>query len=388
MSDTTGAARVRSPKSTRPRRKSKNPPRARVVAPRPSRRRRRGLWLLLSVLGVAVCLVAGVLVWATRPAAGSARRVVVQLDGSETPSALGSVLAERGLVSSPRLFALYLAWFSPDVALARGPHLLRGDLSPRALVQRLLRLPSRPAVRVILPEGYTFLQIAERLEQNEVCPAIEFKRSAEDPHLLGELGIRATNAEGYLFPATYELFVDADPGKAVRQMVAETRKRLERLDAHAGGALARLTQARGWSEHEVLTLASLVEREARARDEQALVASVFLNRLDDPQFRPARMLQSDASAAYGCAVAPGSAPSCQGYQGRVTPEMLRDAQNPYNTYRHAGLPRGPIGNPGEGAIAAVLAPASTEYLYFVADGRGRHRFSRTFEEHRRAITTP
>jgi UPF0755 protein len=160
---------------------------------------------------------------------------------------------------------------------------------------------------------------------------------------------------------------------------------LGRLEARHPGAIAALGTNRKWTEHELLTLASIVEREAAVPEEQRLIARVFLNRLDDPTFRPARMLQSDPTASYGCQVAASAAPSCAGFSGKVTPEMLRDPQNPYNTYRHPGLPPGPIGNPGESALDAVLAPAAADYLYFVADGHGRHRFSRSFEEHRRAI---
>jgi len=110
---------------------------------------------------------------------------------------------------------------------------------------------------------------------------------------------------------------------------------------------------------------------------------VFLNRLMDPTFRPLRMLQSDPTASYGCLVQVPPPASCE--PGPPTPAMLRDATNPYNTYRRAGLPPGPISSPGEAAIRAVLAPAKTDYLYFVAQGGGRHRFSRTFSEHRGAI---
>jgi UPF0755 protein len=110
--------------------------------------------------------------------------------------------------------------------------------------------------------------------------------------------------------------------------------------------------------------------------------------LHDPEFRPARMLQSDPTASYGCIVGAAEIPSCAGFHGSVTPALLRDAANPYNTYRHAGLPPGPIANPGEASIEAVLAPAQTDYLYFVAKGGGRHAFSRTFAEHREALETP
>jgi UPF0755 protein len=115
-----------------------------------------------------------------------------------------------------------------------------------------------------------------------------------------------------------------------------------------------------------------------------MIASVFFNRLDSTDFKPPRMLQSDPTAGYGCALHP-ELDSCRGGSGHVTPEMLRDAANAYNTYRHAGLPPGPIANPGEAAITAVLAPASTDFLFFVGNGDGRHTFTRTFEEHRQGV---
>jgi UPF0755 protein len=128
-----------------------------------------------------------------------------------------------------------------------------------------------------------------------------------------------------------------------------------------------------------------VEREAADSSEHPLIASVFYNRLRDPTFRPLKALESDPTAGYGCLVEPALAPSCAGFQGQITPALLRDPKNRYNTYRHGGLPPGPIANPGESALAAVLTPATSDYLYFVASGRGKHAFSRTFEEHRRAI---
>lgn len=373
-------------------RRPRRPAAAAPASARGSRRRRRPRrpWLLLLALGLVVLVLppAALLVWAQRAGPGGNAVVKTHWAGGESAQETAERLAELGLVASPRLFAWYFGWFASGVSVQPGPHLLRYGLSPRELVQRLGRVPSRERVRVTVPEGYTHLQIAARLEEKQVCEAAALRAATRDRRLLDALGVRAESAEGYLFPATYELFVDADPLQAVRQMVGEMRKRLARIDAELGNPMARLAVERGWGEHEVLTLASLIEKEARFSDEQPLIASVFFNRLDDATFRPAKTLQSDASAAYGCQVFPELAPSCASYRGRVTPEMLRDPANPYNTYRHPGLPKGPIGNPGEGAIRAALAPAKTDYLFFVADGQGRHRFSRTFEEHRRAITRP
>lgn len=355
----------------------------------PARKKRRygSLWLGIAV-ALASAVIAGtatVLIWATLDTGAEDRAVFVTFRGAESADETAVRLGELGLVSRPALFSIYMGWFAPSVHVAPGEHLLRTGLSPRRILQRLGRLPSRPSVKVSLPEGYTSFQMAERLQERDICAARTFVQATRDPALLQSLGVAGASVEGYLFPATYELMVDSDPSQIIRQLVAELRKRLVKIDARSKGGMSRLERQRSWKEHEVLTLASIIEKEAAVKEERPLIASVFLNRLDDPSFRPMGMLQSDPTAAYGCLAAPNLAPSCQSYVGRVTPEMLRDGANPYNTYRHPGLPPGPIANAGEDAILAVLAPAATSFLYFVADGHGRHRFSRSFEEHRRAI---
>src|SRR5690606_16335761 len=138
-------------------------------------------------------------------------------------------------------------------------------------------------------------------------------------------------------------------------------------------------------DHQLIVLASLVERETALLIESPRVARVFLNRLLFPEAETKGRLQSDPTAAYGCLVAADLAPSCRDFDGSVTPALLSDASNPYNSYRHAGLPPGPISNPGEQALRAVLSPAEGNELYFVADGKGQHSFSETFEEHRKGV---
>lgn len=382
--------RARRRSSREPRRNS-TPSGSGIAASRRAAKKRSGgaarwLWRAVALLGLGVALPVGLLLfWATRPGPGDGRKVATRIRPNVPSAELGDELAALGLVDSALLFRLYAGFLAPSVAPKPGPHLFVTALSPRQLLQRLARLPTRPRVRVSIPEGYTYLQIAERLEKQGICLAQDFRESVRDAALLGRLGIQGGSAEGYLFPATYELFVDADPAQVVIQLATETKKRLERLDAATGGALARLGAERGWTAREVLTLASVVERESASPDERSRIASVFFNRLDDPNFRPARRLQSDPTAAYGCLVMPERIPSCAGFRGRVTPEMLRDPNNPYNTYRNPGLPPGPIANPGEGAVRAVLQPAATDFLYFVLGADGKHRFGRSFEEHRRAI---
>ena len=128
----------------------------------------------------------------------------------------------------------------------------------------------------------------------------------------------------------------------------------------------------------------MVEKEAAVDDERGLIAGVFLNRLLFDDFRP-KLLQSDPTSGYGCLAAPEEAPSCATYKGKITPALNRDRLNRYSTYTNEGLPPGPIANPGERSIRAVLDPTPSRFLFFVAAGGGRHKFSETLEEHNKAI---
>jgi UPF0755 protein len=353
---------------------------------RPGKTRGRfRLWLGLGLVGFVLCgALFGFVSWARGRGPGSGQRVVLDVPASMTPSDLAEALVRHRVLRRAFPFSLYFRLFTRGISPGR--HILRDDLGPRALAQRLSRSPSRATRKVTIPEGWNFRQVSGRLGELEVCDPVSFEAAVFDPTLRAELGILGPSVEGYLFPATYELSVDTEPAVLIRQLVGETRKRLARLAAEHPGAIADLAQKDGFGEHEIVTLASIVERESGNAAEDAVIASVFFNRLRDPDFRPARALQSDPTAAYGCLVAPDGAPSCAAYRGQVLPAMLRDAQNAYNTYRHPGLPPGPISNPGESALRAVLAPDKSDYLYFVAAGGGRHHFSRTFEEHRQAVT--
>jgi UPF0755 protein len=262
-----------------------------------------------------------------------------------------------------------------------GLHLLNDRLTANELADRLALSSIRPSVKLTFPEGFSSKQNGERLEQNQVTPAKSFVLTVLDPAVAGELGVEGKSLEGFLFPATYEFSVDSDPKAIAKIMLRIFRERFDRLKSENAAAFETLRSDRHWSEHEIVTLASIVEKETADPGERPLVASVYLNRLDDAEFTPRGMLQADPTAAYGCEVAPR--PSCAA--GRVTPEMLRDADNPYNTYKHAGLPPGPIANPGEASIVAVLKPAKSDYLFFVRTGNGRHTFSRTLAEHNRAM---
>lgn len=300
------------------------------------------------------------------------------------------ILAGLGLVRSEGIMAMFLRLTGGTSGFVAGPHLLPDALDPWDLVHVLERSSRRPSVPVTIPEGFHRFDIATRLEKQGVVPKDVFLRISADPQFLSELGVVKTDgtvaesAEGYLFPATYRFPVDSDAREIVRRLVGETEKRFTALAAQHGDGVERLRSQFGFGRREILTLASVVEKEAAVADERPIIASVFLNRLEDPNFKPKR-LQSDPTAMYGCFAEPETIPACAGFTGKASPAINRDPRNRYSTYVNDGLPPGPIGNPGESSIAAVLAPSTTKYLFFVAKGGGRHTFSETLEQHNEAV---
>jgi UPF0755 protein len=338
-----------------------------------------GLGLAGALVGVASALFA----WSFVHGPGRGQVQPFEVLANESTGSLIARLSAAQLTASPRLLRAYVSVLSPSLELVPGRHIVRDDLSARELLRRLARAPGRGTAHVIVPEGFNHVQLSERLEQLGVCDGEDFRRAVRDVAAVRRLGVPADTAEGYLFPATYELLADSTPSAVVAVLVAEAQARLGALERELSAQYAQRQTEHGLSAQDVLTLASIIEKEAAKADEKPLIASVFLNRLVDPSFRPLRMLQSDPTAIYGCLVQEPPPSSCS--RGRPTPAMLRDGSNLYNTYRHAGLPPGPISSPGLQSVRAVLAPAHTDYLYFVSQGGGRHRFSRTFSEHRGAI---
>jgi UPF0755 protein len=337
----------------------------------------------VGIAGALVALATLLFAWSFLHGPGAGETERFEVLPNEDVGSLSARLAQAQLISSPRLFSSYRRVLHSSLELVPGQHVVRGDLSARELLRRLARAPGRGTAHVIVPEGFNHVQLAERLQLLGVCDAEDFRRAVRDQNHARELGLPAPSAEGYLFPATYELLADSTPSAVVSVLVAEAQRHLSRLQSELSAEFSLRQQEHGLSAHEVVVLASIIEKEAARAEEKPLIASVFLNRLLDPTFRPLHMLQSDPTASYGCLVQEPPPESCS--PGRPTPAMLRDAANLFNTYRHPGLPPGPISSPGEAAIRAVLSPAKTDYLYFVAQGRGRHRFSRTFSEHRGAI---
>ncbi len=316
---------------------------------------------------------------------GRGRELSVDIDPHAPLSELAQRLSEAGVIESPRLFATYARLLGAGAHLRSGPALVTDDMTPRDVLQRIAVGYGGANVRVTIPEGFDRFDIAARLERWGVCSRGDFLAATEDDALLGELGVEGTTAEGYLFPDTYRLPQDLGGPDTVRRLVANWRRRVVPVyDANAI-AIGRLEHDLSWGRREALILASIVEKEAVVEEERPVIARVFINRMVVPDFSP-RRLQADPTVSYGCLVAPAS-PSCRDFDGRtITRAMLSDRDNPYNTYRHEGLPPGPICNPGLSSIRAVLTAEPNDYLYFVARGHGRHAFSATLDAHNHAVS--
>lgn len=299
--------------------------------------------------------------------------------------ALAARLAEAGAVEDPQLFAIYARLLGADEHLRRGRVLLTDDMTPRDVLQRVAVGFGAASVRVTIPEGFDRYDIAARLARWGVCDEAGFLAATEDRALLEELGIEGPTAEGHLFPDTYRFSQDLEGPDVVRRLASNWTRRVEPVFEAHGEALGWLEEELSWGRAEVLTLASIVEKEAAVAEERPIIARVFINRMRSPEFRPKR-LQADPTVSYGCLVARQRAPSCADFDGRtITRAMLADPENVYNTYRHEGLPPGPICNPGVDSIRAVLTAEPHGYFYFVARGGGRHAFSATLEEHHEAV---
>jgi UPF0755 protein len=316
---------------------------------------------LFAVLGIGVALavaLAHLLLFA--PAGTGAGQAVVRISAGSDLRQIARTLADAGVIASPRAFVLAARIGGLDRRLHPGDYRFDPGMSLPSLLSALLEGRGRTAV-VTIPEGWRLEQIADRLAASGVCGREDFLAAARNPALLSGLAIPGPSAEGFLFPETYTLPLPADAAEVIRAMHRQFDK--------VWGELTPGLPASAPQQLATVTLASIVERETAAPGERPLVAAVFLNRL-----RLGMPLQADPTVIYGI----------DGFDGNIRRRDLK-APNPYNTYLIRGLPPGPIASPGRESLAAVLSPAPVDFLYFVARNDGTHQFSRSLDEHNRAV---
>jgi UPF0755 protein len=313
----------------------------------------------LTLLLLAVLAAAGWLAWALLlPVTPDGQKFVLLRPGFTTRR-IAHELKSAGVIRSENAFIFWHALRRRQRSLKAGEYLFEREANTVDIHRRIAH-GDVYFHTVVIPEGFTMFDIAQAIQDAGLGPSAEFLQVAQsDTALISDLAPEAQTLEGYLFPDTYEF----TRTQTMQDMAAEMVKQFRQVAQQVG--LAAEVQ-------QTVTLASIVEKETAVPEERPLVASVYNNRLGR---RIA--LQADPSVIY--------AQMLQGtYQG-----VLRHAdlaiKSPYNTYRHPGLPPGPIGNPGRSSLEAALHPAQTNYYYFVSDGNGHHRFAASLEEHNRNV---
>jgi UPF0755 protein len=300
-------------------------------------------------------------------------RVVTPTDALATGSRVVDIPAHEGVLAIARRLRDAEVVRNAEVFVALG--VVRGSARtlrageyefPRGTTTlSALRLLESGKVRlhpVLHPEGATLTELARTMEQQQLVPGADVLRAASDPAFLRSVGVEGPSLEGYVFPDTYYF----TRGLSAEQMLART---VQRMRAKLTPELVSRARERGLGVHELLTLASIIEREAVVHDERRLISAVFWNRL-----QIGMPLQADPTVQYAV-----------GKERRTLTRTDLATAHPFNTYTRTGLPPGPIASPGLAAIEAALDPAPVKYLYFVARDDQRHHFSTTVTEHNEAV---
>ena len=309
------------------------------------------LCLIILLIGVSL----------TQPPTSSEEVVNFDVPVGSNSRTIAKRLIEKKLIRSEHVFRLAVRYRGTGKRLQAGTYVLRRNMA----LWDLLNEFEKGQVTLIswtVPEGLTTAAIAELWETSGFGTAAAFRKAAESQHLLDRYGLTDKTAEGYLFPNTYKFAKGTTTEKVVEMMLDEFKQQWTEKFEEAAQNLGR-------TRHEIVTLASVIEKEAQSDLERPRISSVFHNRLTRKW-----KLQADPTVLYALG-------------NPKSPLTKADLQvdSPYNTYKYKGLPPGPIANPGIDSIVAALHPEKTDYLYFVAIGEGKHHFSKTLSEHNRMI---
>ena len=310
--------------------------------------------LLLAIFGAL-----GWLAWAVFTPVTPAEQKFVLLRPGYSTRKIASELKAAGVIENERAFLIW-HYFHRKRSMKAGEYLFEKTATLADVHDRLAH-GDIFVHTVVIPEGYTMFDIAQAIEQAGLGSQEEFLRVAtSDTDLIQDVSPEARSLEGYLFPDTYEF----TRTQSVRDIVAVMVRHFRQV-ASAIGLTSEV--------HPTVIMASIVEKETANAAERPMVASVYYNRLTK------RMaLDADPSVIYAELLAGV-------YQGALHHADMQ-VNSPYNTYRYPGLPPGPIGNPGRSALEAAMHPAKSDYLYFVSDGQGHHRFARNLQEHNKNVT--
>lgn len=329
------------------------------------RRLARIINVVASVVVVLALLAAGA-VYVSIDGLHSKVTAEVDIPSGTSVAAMGELLTDAHVIQTPHLFSLWARVSSAEGSLKAGFYEFPAGMTLREVGEKIERGEVKSFPFTII-EGWTIQGIARALGEQPFLAGTDvvarFLVLSRDPVFVASLGIAgATSLEGYLFPDTYRVTLARTAEDILRQLVARFHEVWTPVYDERATVL-------GLSAHQVMTLASIVEKETGAASERPRIASVFLNRL-----KLGMPLQSDPTVIYGL----------PHFDGNLRKDDLSNPHH-YNTYVHPGLPPGPIASPGKASIEAVLSPAETKYLYFVAKGDGTHEFTSTLSDHLRAV---
>lgn len=328
-----------------------------------------GLKVLKRLITVLAVVLVGAAVWlwmdlyhfAHNPAALDDTQHIIAVIPGETFNALTVKLKHNGIIADTLRFKLLARIQGNDKNLKAGEYALTAAMTPRQVLDTLVN-GKVLLHRLTIPEGYNIDQIAFEVARAGLTEAKDFKARATDPTLVKRLDIEGPSVEGYLFPDTYYF-----PKGVTAQAIIE--KMVQSFRQNFSDEWRRRADELHFSVHDIVTLASIIEKETGDPAERPIIASVFHNRL-----KKRMRLESDPTVIYGI----------ENFDGNLTRRHLSTA-TPYNTYVIRGLPPGPIANPGRASIEAALYPAQTDYLFFVSKKDGTHHFSSTIQEHTQAV---
>jgi UPF0755 protein len=287
--------------------------------------------------------------------------IILTIQRGESADQVYSTITRSHVVSNIVLFRIFSKIFGIDRKIKAGKYLLSGYYSDYDVMRLISAGKSNLLVSVTIPEGMDTRQIAEICHHDLGVDSAAFAREALGDSMAEVLGVPSSNLEGYLFPDTYDFYYGTKPGEIMKRMTDEFK-------FYFNDSLKERARVMGYTVNQIMTMASIVEAEAQIDSERAIIASVYYNRL-----RKRMPLDADPTIEYAL--------------GKHTEIYYKDLhiKSPYNTYENYGLPPTPICSPGLKSIMAALYPDTTDYLYFVANGKGGHVFTVTFRAHKRAI---
>jgi UPF0755 protein len=309
---------------------------------------------LFAILLVAIRIYYAAVVWSYQ-----GPDVDFLISTGEGFASINTRLQKNKLISSARLFHRYSQYKGVLNKFKTGHYIIKHNSNLLSVYNTFINEKSLVTFFTV-PEGKNMYEIAQMLEENSITKASDFLTLAKDKNFLAELGIKADTVEGHLYPESYDFSPNLDAKVVMKIMVKQFNKKISQID-YSGTRL---------SPSEVLTLASMVEKETGDKKERPIIAGVFFNRL-----KLKMRLQSDPTTVYGI---------FEKYQGNITKKDLL-TPGPYNTYTLPGLPMGPISNPGIESFNAVLKPALHNYLFFVSQNDGTHIFSENYAAHTEAV---